>query len=136
MVRKKMSASEVIELLRAEKDFLRSLNIKSIYLFGSYARNEQTSKSDIDLIVEFDVVPSLFEFVRVQRKLSDLLGIKVDLVMKDSLKPRVAQRAQREALEIHCYIWMIFLIPLKKLNPLSREYLKISFQPMTKRFLQ
>jgi uncharacterized protein len=100
MVRKKMSASEVIELLRAEKDFLRSLNIKSIYLFGSYARNEQTSKSDIDLIVEFDVVPSLFEFVRVQRKLSDLLGIKVDLVMKDSLKPRVAQRAQREALAI------------------------------------
>ncbi len=100
MVEKKMNASEVIELLRKEKAFLRSLNIKSISLFGSYARNEQTNKSDIDLIVEFDVVPSLFEFVRVQRELSDLLGIKVDLVMKGSLKPRVAQRAQKEALAI------------------------------------
>ena len=64
MVAKKINTSEVIALLRVNKDFLRSLKIKSIYLFGSYARNEQTDKSDVDLIVEFDVVPSLFEFIR------------------------------------------------------------------------
>jgi predicted nucleotidyltransferase len=100
MVAKKINTSEVIALLRINKDFLRSLKIKSIYLFGSYARNEQTDKSDVDLIVEFDVVPSLFEFVRVQRELSNLLGIKVDLVIKDSLKPRVAKTALKEALAI------------------------------------
>ncbi len=100
MVAKKINTSEVIALLRINKDFLRSLKIKSIYLFGSYARNEQTDKSDVDLIVEFDVVPSLFEFIRVQRELSNLLGIKVDLVIKDSLKPRVAKTALKEALAI------------------------------------
>ncbi|HOG44273.1 MAG TPA: nucleotidyltransferase family protein [bacterium] len=100
MVAKKINTSEVIALLRVNKDFLRSLKIKSIYLFGSYARNEQTDKSDVDLIVEFDVVPSLFEFIRVQRELSNLLGIKVDLVIKDSLKPRVAKTALKEALAI------------------------------------
>lgn len=100
MVIKKTNSSEIIALLRIKKDFLRSLNIKSIYLFGSYARNEQTDKSDVDLIVEFDVVPSLFEFIRVQRELSNLLGIKVDLVIKDSLKPRVAKTALKEALAI------------------------------------
>jgi len=100
MVVKKINTSEVIALLRVNKDFWRSLKIKSIYLFGSYARNEQTDKSDVDLIVEFDVVPSLFEFIRVQRELSNLLGIKVDLVIKDSLKPRVAKTALKEALAI------------------------------------
>lgn len=100
MVAKKINTSEVIALLRINKDFLRSLKIKSIYLFGSYARNEQTDKSDVDLIVEFDVVPSLFEFIRVQRELSNLLGVKVDLVIKDSLKPRVAKTALKEALAI------------------------------------
>ena len=46
--------------------------------------------------MEFDVPPSLFEFIRLENHLSDTLGVKVDLVMKDALKPVIGQRILRE----------------------------------------
>jgi len=47
--------------------------------------------SDLDLLVTFDEVPTLFRFVALENDLSDTLGIKVDLVMKDSLKPNIGK---------------------------------------------
>jgi predicted nucleotidyltransferase len=74
--------------------------IKSLGLFGSYVRNEQKPTSDLDILVEFKEAPSLFEFIRLEHQLSDLLGVKVDLVMKDSLKPAIGKRILQEVVPV------------------------------------
>ncbi|SNY23459.1 hypothetical protein SAMN06295989_1252 [Methanohalophilus euhalobius] len=66
-------------------------NVKYIGLFGSYVRGEQTTESDLDILVEFSKTPTLFQFINLENYLSDTLGIKVDLVMKDSLKPNIGK---------------------------------------------
>jgi len=64
----------------AEKYQVRSLGV-----FGSYVRRRQSPQSDLDLLVVFDDPPGLLKIIELENYLSDLLGIKVDLVMKDSL---------------------------------------------------
>jgi predicted nucleotidyltransferase len=63
----------------------------------SSVRGEQRKRSDLDVLVEFDRVPSLFEFIRLERYLSELLKIKVDLVMKSALKPAISRHILEEA---------------------------------------
>ncbi|RSD34438.1 hypothetical protein C7960_1158 [Methanohalophilus euhalobius] len=71
-------------------------NVKYIGLFGSYVRGEQTTESDLDILVEFSKTPTLFQFINLENYLSDTLGIKVDLVMKDSLKPNIGKHILNE----------------------------------------
>ena len=78
----------------------KTYGIKSLGLFGSYARGEEREGSDLDLLVEFNLVPDLFEFVALQRHLSELLGVKVDLVMKRALKPYIGERIIQEVVSI------------------------------------
>lgn len=66
---------------------LRENNASRISLFGSYARGEQTADSDIDVLVAFSEKKSLLTLVRLQRELSDQLGISVDLLTEQSLSP-------------------------------------------------
>jgi predicted nucleotidyltransferase len=75
-------------------------DIKAIYVFGSYARQQQNEESDLDLLVTFHKTPGLLKFVKLENHLSDLLGIKVDLVMKDALKPNIGQRIIKEAVAV------------------------------------
>jgi predicted nucleotidyltransferase len=63
-------------------------------------RGEQSEESDIDILVEFDTTPDLLDFVELENFLSDALGFKVDLVMKDSLKRRIKDGILREAVDI------------------------------------
>lgn len=63
----------------------------TIELFGSFIRNEQQANSDLDILVTFSKAPSLFKFIELEDYLSDLLGIKVDLVMKSALKPNIGK---------------------------------------------
>jgi len=80
--------NEVVEILRMHKEELKSkYKIKSIKIFGSYARGEQKETSDIDIIVEFEKYPTLVEFIRIQEELENLLGIKVDLLTEGSISP-------------------------------------------------
>ena len=79
-------------ILRAHLPALRErYSITSLGVFGSYARGEQKKKSDLDLLVEFERAPSLFKYVELEDHLSDLVGIKVDLVMKKTLKPHIGR---------------------------------------------
>ncbi|MCP3957331.1 MAG: nucleotidyltransferase family protein [bacterium] len=71
--------------------------IESLALFGSYVRREQTADSDLDLLVTFHEPPGMFGFVQLENHLSDKLGVKVDLVMKSALKPRIGERILLEA---------------------------------------
>ena len=71
--------------------------VRELWLFGSHLRGEQRKRSDLDVLVEFDRVPSLFEFIRLERYLSELLKMKVDLVMKSALKPVIGRHILEEA---------------------------------------
>ena len=73
-----------------------TFKVKEIGIFGSYARNEQKAKSDVDILVEFREEPSLFKFIRLEDYLNKILSIKVDLVMKSALKPEIGKRILSE----------------------------------------
>ena len=74
----------------------KEYEINQLGMFGSYVRNEQTSESDLDLLVTFNKKPSLFRFIELENYLSDLLDTKVDLVMESALKPRIGETIRRE----------------------------------------
>jgi hypothetical protein len=97
-LRNKKGLAGVRKALRREMPRLRdAYSVKSLEIFGSFVRGEASPSSDLDLLVEFDQTPTLFSFVRLENELSQLLGIKVDLVMKDSLKPVLGARILAEA---------------------------------------
>ncbi|MBD2611831.1 MAG: nucleotidyltransferase family protein [Nostoc sp. ZfuVER08] len=88
---------EISQWLVQHKSILQEhYKVKELGIFGSYVRKEQTATSDIDLLVEFSEIPSLLKFVNLENYLSDNLGIKVDLVHKSGLKPRIGQRILKE----------------------------------------
>lgn len=76
--------------------------VESLELFGSYVRGEQNEKSDLDVLVTFsepnDV--DLLKFIELRLLLKDELGIEVDLVEKDAIKPRLKKRILEEAMPL------------------------------------
>ena len=97
------SIQEIKEILEKHKEELEGkYKVKEIGIFGSYVRGEQKGKSDLDILVEFeeDAKLSLLDVVGLEIELSNLLGIKVDLVEKKSLKPYIGQYILREVIYI------------------------------------
>ncbi|PIV23971.1 MAG: DNA polymerase III subunit beta [Deltaproteobacteria bacterium CG_4_8_14_3_um_filter_45_9] len=89
---------KAFRILQAHLPELRErYGVRELWLFGSHLRGEQRKCSDLDVLVEFERVPSLFEFVRLERHLSELLKMKVDLVMKSALKPAIGRHILEEA---------------------------------------
>lgn len=78
-----MDRQEIVSIV---KDRLMSFNPIMIGFFGSYARNEMNSDSDIDILVKFSKSPSLLKLIGIENQLSALIGRKVDLVTEGSLK--------------------------------------------------
>ena len=72
----------------------------SMGVFGSYVRGQERKRSDLDLLVEFEQAPSMFRFIELQEYLSELLGVKVDLVMERALKPGIGQRILAEVVPV------------------------------------
>jgi uncharacterized protein len=93
---------EVVKKLREREPYLRrKYGLLSVGIFGSLVRGEARPGSDLDLLVEFDDRPlSLFEFIALQNELTDLLGMKVDLVEKAVLKPRIGRRILDEVIYV------------------------------------
>jgi len=95
------SLAEWIAILEAEKPALaRRYGVQSLGVFGSFVRGEEKPDSDLDVLVEFVAPPSLFEYVRLQNEISDLLGVPVDLVMKSALKPEIGKRILEEVIVV------------------------------------
>lgn len=89
------------ERLRQHLPALRSrYRVRSLGLFGSYVRDEQSPNSDVDVLVEFDEVPSLFEFIRLEDELARVLGRRVDLVMREALKPGIGRVILQEVVPV------------------------------------
>ncbi len=87
----------IAELRRVQPDLRRRYPIRELGIFGSYARGEQTEGSDVDIVVDLGDGVGLFELAGLQQDLSDTLGVKVDLVMKEALRRSIGQRILSEA---------------------------------------
>ena len=98
---KTKNLSYIIELIKEIKPHLiRKYNVKTIGIFGSYVCNEQKNDSDLDILVEFSKPIGLFSFIGMEREISEKLRIKVDLVMKNTLKPRIGKYILNEVIII------------------------------------
>ena len=96
-----MRREEALRILAAHRRELRELfSVKSLRLFGSVARDEASEQSDVDVVVDFDEIPSLFGFLKLQRYLQDLLGTKVDLVTETGLKERARPSVEKDAVNV------------------------------------
>jgi uncharacterized protein len=96
-----MDRERILKIIAEHRERLgQEFGIKSIALFGSVARNESSPSSDVDLLVEFDDRPvGLFHLSRTQHYLEELLGVnRVDLVMRDGIKPALRDRILQEAI--------------------------------------
>ncbi len=74
--------------------------VKTIGFFGSYVRGEQKTSSDLDILVDFYEPISLFRYIELENFLSEKLAVKVDLVMRDVLKPRIKNSILNEAIYV------------------------------------
>lgn len=88
---------DILKALRENRPVLDAFGVARLSLFGSFARDEGREDSDVDLLVEFSRPIGLFEFVRLQRQLGELIGHHVDLVTPAALKPQLRDRILREA---------------------------------------
>lgn len=94
-----MDRATVIAKLREYEPELKAAGIVRLSVFGSVARGEASSESDVDLMAEFDSSKqfSLLDMVRLENRLAEILGIRVDLTPARALKDRIRERATREA---------------------------------------
>lgn len=89
---------QILTILKQELPYLKQkFKVKTMGIFGSYARGEQTMKSDIDILVDFDAPVGFFKFIELEDYLSEKLGAKVDLVTPDALKPLIKPHIMQEA---------------------------------------
>jgi uncharacterized protein len=85
-----------------KEELKRNYLVKDIGIFGSYVRGEQKKKSDVDILVEFEECSelSLLDFIGLENYLTDMLGVKVDLVEKGTLKPRIGKHVIDEVVTV------------------------------------
>ncbi len=91
-VKSKISHSEIIK--KVKEYFIKNRMISKVWLFGSFAREEDDYKSDIDIMVQVEKGSgfSLFDLAEIQFQLSKNIPYKIDIVMKDGIKPQIMNR--------------------------------------------
>ena len=115
-----MSTKAMIQLIA---DYFKTQPVLKAWIFGSFSRGEETSDSDVDILVRFDRTNSpigLLAYMRMHRELEEKLGRKVDLVEEGTLRPAVQQTANRDIKVIYVELkqdiyhlwesWVIFYI--------------------------
>jgi hypothetical protein len=91
----------VLKILQQKNaELAKQFGVKSLFLFGSVARNEATTGSDVDLLVEFSRPVGYFGLFALQDYLEKLLGCPVDLGTPDSLKSYMRERVMRELIHV------------------------------------
>jgi len=92
-----MDRESICTVLRAHRDGLRDLGVRSLSIFGSAARGEADEASDVDLLVELERPVGLLDFAQLRRLLSQWLGRPVDLATPAALHPQMRDEIMREA---------------------------------------
>ncbi|GAH76066.1 unnamed protein product [marine sediment metagenome] len=98
-----MNLERIINILKEHKEELRGkYGVKEMGVFGSYVRGEYKKKNDLDILVEFEEEAEigLLKFVNMENYLSELIGVKVDLVEKSALKPRIGKHILKEVVPL------------------------------------
>jgi predicted nucleotidyltransferase len=95
-----MQRDEVLAILKQHWTTLKNFGIHSLSIFGSVARNEARSDSDIDILVEFELPITFDRYMDVKLYLEDHLGTQVDLVTWRSLKPQIRDVIEKEAIRV------------------------------------
>jgi uncharacterized protein len=98
-----ITIDQIKETLSKHKEELKqNYQVIDIGVFGSYVRGEQKKTSDVDILVEFEESSklSLLDFIGLENYLADILGVKVDLVEKGTLKPRIGKHVLEEVVTI------------------------------------
>ncbi len=99
MTEKVYSLSEIKEIINSHKSYLsEKFFVDNFLLFGSYAKNLQTPKSDIDLLVNFKQTIDVFDFIDLEEYLSKIFNKKIDLGTPNGLKSFVKNRILNEAI--------------------------------------
>lgn len=80
--------------------FLKKFGAKKVFVFGSFARQEETANSDIDVLVEFKERKSLLELVDIEQKLTEVIGIKVDLLTEKAISPYLINEIKKEMIAV------------------------------------
>jgi predicted nucleotidyltransferase len=88
------------DLAECKSQLQAAYPIRALGVFGSYARGEQDPESDLDVLVEFGGPVTLFDLVRLENELTRQLGVDVDLVTRDSLKPRIETRVSDDVVYV------------------------------------
>ena len=89
------------ECIREHMSELRdTYMVDRLGIFGSFARDEATEASDVDILVEFSKTVGLFHFIELQERLSELIGRKVDLGEPEALKLVIKEQVLKEVIWI------------------------------------
>ncbi|MBC8522116.1 MAG: nucleotidyltransferase family protein [Methanomicrobia archaeon] len=92
-----LTAEEILKGIEKNLERIKKYGVKRIGLFGSYIRNEQKEKSDIDILVKYEEGMKTFDnYMDLKFFLEDLFDYKVDLVMSDAIKPRLKPYIMKE----------------------------------------
>jgi len=88
-----MNRKELSEIITS---VLQGYEAESIAVFGSFARDDADTESDIDILVKFKETKSLLDLVRIERELSETAGINVDLLTEKSISPYLIDSIKKE----------------------------------------
>jgi predicted nucleotidyltransferase len=92
-----LDLARVKDILAKKKNFLREkYNVKDISLFGSFVRGEQKESSDLDILVSFTEPVSLLDIAKLEVYLSELIGIKIDIVPKEDIRLELRRTISQE----------------------------------------
>lgn len=89
---------QVLDSINAQRERLDEFAVEALFLFGSVARDEATSESDVDFLVEFTRPVGLFTLLQLKSFLEELLNCSVDVGTPNSLHPHVREAVLKEAI--------------------------------------
>jgi hypothetical protein len=93
------SRDKILKILEQNQKAIRSFGVRMLGLFGSCARGEETKASDLDFVVELEK-NSFDAYMGLKIFLEELFGCNVDLVLADSIKPRLRETILKEAVHV------------------------------------
>ena len=101
-----MKTTELIQAIKAEEKTIRTYGVTSLYLYGSRARGDHQSTSDVDMFLEYDRTKnpenkfSLLDLIAVQHHLQDQLALDFHLTTRQSLHPKLKEKIEQQAIQV------------------------------------
>jgi len=97
-----VTLNDAIDQIKRQSASLKGAGATSLYIFGSYARNENRTDSDLDVFVDYDPAKrfSLLDLIKIERMVAEHLKVPVDMTTRDSLNPMLRGRIEAEAVRV------------------------------------